>query len=504
MHDRTPILIGAGTHTDRVPELSQRLGPLGLMRVAAEGAAHDAGLLPERLADLDLIVTVKSFRNDLRNPPEALARALSANRARRLLSTTGGNTPQALVNRTAERIARGEVRLALLCGAEAIDTAARAAREGVALPWDQPDLGDPEVLGDELRGTTKQEHLHGLSTPANSYPLFENALRGHYGMSLCSHRRGLGALFSRFSEVAARHPDAWFQTSRTPDEICEPGPDNRMVAFPYTKRLNAMNAVNQSAAVLMTSVAVARELGIDPSRFVYLHGCADAADHIHLLERVDYRSSPAIARTGREALAMADVGIEQIALFDLYSCFPSAVQIARDMLGIGRDDPRPLTVTGGLPYHGGPGNNYTMHAITSMMQRLRDERGALGLVTGNGYYLTLHSIGIYGAEPGPAARRGDAFRRVPPERYQRELDALPHPEVAPAPSGSARVETYTVVFDREGRPARGIIVGRLEDERRFVALTPQDPMLLENMTTQDALGLAGHVQPGERTNLFTV
>ena len=453
--------------------------------------------------ELDLIAVVKSFRNDLRNPPEALARALSASARAAAAQHHGRQPPQALVNRAAEQIARGELRLALLCGAEAIDSAARAARTGVALDWDVPGLGEPNVLGEERRGTTKQEHLHGLSTPAQSYPLFENALRARYGLGLAEQRRELGALFSRFAATAASHPDAWFQQAYTAEQIAEPTPDNRMVAFPYTKRMNAMNAVNQSAAVLMTSVSAARELGIAEERYVYLHGCADAADHFYLLERVDYCSSPAIARAGREALQMAQLdGSAELALFDLYSCFPSAVQIARDMLGIAREDPRPLTVTGGLPYHGGPGNNFTMHAIAEMARCLRAQRGALGLVTGNGFYLTLHSVGIYSTEPSTAARAGRAWQRTPPEHYQRELDALPRPEVAIAPNGPARIETYTVVFDREGRPARGIVIGRLEDARRFVAVTPDDRALLENLTTHDALGLPGQVTAGEPVNVF--
>jgi acetyl-CoA C-acetyltransferase len=275
------------------------------------------------------------------------------------------------------------------------------------------------------------------------------------------------------------------------------------VAFPYTKYMNAMNTVNQSAAVLMTSVGRARALGIPSERLVYLHGCADAHDHFYVLERVSYAISPAIRCVGREALRMAEASIEDIALFDLYSCFPSAVQIARDMLGIAQDDARPLTVTGGLPYHGGAGNDFTMHAIATMATRLRAQPGALGLVTGNGYYLTVHSAGIYGSEPPRASTRDEPWRRRDPLEYQAELDAEPHPIVAAEPSGPARIETYTVVYDREGAPSQGIVIGRLDDERRFVAHTPSDRGLLEGLTTRDVLGLRGRAEPGERVNRFT-
>lgn len=500
--ERTPVLVGVGQVTDKHPDLAARMGPLALLRAAAERAADDAGLGRTRLGELDLVTCVKMFRDDLKNPPDALASTLGADRARRLYGTTGGNTPQLLVNRTAEAIARGEVNFALIAGAEAIDTATRAREAGIDLGWSDPSTRPPELVGVEERGTTKQEHYHGLSIPAFSYPLFENALRGRYGWTLAQHRAALGALFSRFTEVAAGHAHAWFPVARTPEDIATVSANNRMIALPYTKTMNAMNTVNQSAAVLMTSIAGARRLGVDASRWVYLHGCADAVDHFYLLDRVNYWSSPAIARAGREALRMAGVGIETVRWFDLYSCFPSAVQIARDALGIAANDPRPLTLTGGLPFFGGAGNDYTLHAIVTLAERLRAKPGDLGLVTGNGWYLTKHSIGIYGTAPSPNVKAGAAWTRVDPSAYQRDIDAEPHPGVAVQPDGKARVETYTVVYERDGRPVRGIVIGRLADDRRFVALTPEDRPLLERIAAEEFLGATGTARPGERTNLF--
>lgn len=500
--ERTPVLVGVGQVTDKGTDLAARMAPLAMLRAAVERATDDAGLTHARLADLDLVTCVKMFRDDLKNPPDALATALGADRARRLYGTTGGNTPQMFVNRTAEAIARGEVEFALIVGAEVMDTATRAREAGVDLGWRDPSTRPPDVTGVEERGSTKQEHYHGLSIPAFSYPLFENALRGHYGWTLAQHRAALGALFSRFSEVAARHPHAWFPVARTAEDIATVSASNRMTALPYTKRMNAMNTVNQSAAVLITSVAGARRLGIDESKWVYLHGCADAVDRFYLLDRVNYWSSPAIARAGREALRMAGVGIDAVQQLDLYSCFPSAVQIARDALGIPASDARPLTVTGGLPFFGGAGNDYTLHSIVTMAERLRAQRGDLGLVTGNGWYLTKHSIGIYGTAPSPNVRTGTAWSRIDPSEYQRDIDAEPHPEVATQPEGRARVETYTVVYERDGRPVRGIVVGRLGDDRRFVAHTPDDRALLDRIAAEEFLGAPGVAQPGERTNLF--
>jgi acetyl-CoA C-acetyltransferase len=221
---------------------------------------------------------------------------------------------------------------------------------------------------------------------------------------------------------------------------------------------------------------------------VYLVGCGDATDHWYVSDRVNYWSSPAIRTAGRQALAQARLSIDEIDLFDLYSCFPCAVQIAADMLGVAVDDPRPLTVTGALPYHGGPGNNYVTHSIASMVERLRATPGQRGLVTGVGWYLTKHAVGIYQSAP-PA----HDFARVDPAVYQATIDAEPHPELVLTPDGAATVETYTVTHDRDGNPSLGIVVARLADGRRCWAnLTDAD--VLQRMEREEFIGVRGQVR----------
>jgi len=243
------------------------------------------------------------------------------------------------------------------------------------------------------------------------------------------------------------------------------------------------------AAVLVTSVGEARALGIPASRWVYLAGCGDAHDHWFVTDRVNYFSSPAIRRAGTTALEMAGATIGDIAHFDIYSCFPSAVQIARDALGIAADDPRPLTSTGGLPYFGGPGNNYSMHGIAAVMDKVRARPGSKGLVTALGWYITKHSVGIYSTQPPDKP-----WQRRDPAADQAEIDARKGPEVVREPNGPAEVETYTVFFDRDGTPVRGLVVGRLEGGRRFLAELPSDRALLESMTQEEAIGRRGEVR----------
>jgi acetyl-CoA C-acetyltransferase len=511
MSETTPVLIGAGQFTYRGDPATSP-SPTALLKIAAERAAQDAGIGAAGLAGVDALA-VAGFAVDAgggargaiprsSNPPANLAGRLGATPAWSVYSEMGGNTPQYLINTLCERIARGETELALAVGCEFLGSAMKRLARGLPFDdWvaDEPtDLPPPQRIGDPRPGNSAYEGRHGLNRPINIYPLFENALRARDGRSIGEHQQRMGELFARFSDVAAGNPDAWFRTKRTSEELISVSERNRMIGFPYPKLLNAIMEVDQSAAVIVASERKAREIGVPEANWVYLHGCADAADLWHVLERKDFHSSPAMRRTGQKALEMAGIGIDQVDLIDLYSCFPVAVEIGAEELGVPIDDPRGLTVTGGLPYAGGPGNNYVMHSIAAMLQKLRRRPGAFGLVTGNGWYLTKQSTGVY------STRRPDtAFEREDPTVLQRELDALPHPHVIEQPSGRATVETYTVVHKREG-PFLGIVVGRDQAGRRFVANTPADPAFLTAFEAQEQVGRSGTVTPAHDggINLF--
>ncbi|MDD9934706.1 MAG: acetyl-CoA acetyltransferase [Myxococcales bacterium] len=497
----TPVLIGAGQVTDRNTDLDRACSRLDLMEAAARLAAEDARLPAAALARLERVVVIPPFPRDwMDNPPEALAARLDCSSARGFVAAVGGCFPQALVNQSAEAIARGQLGFVLLAGAEAEDTRARFRKRGdKPTHWRVESETRPETI-DEVDGsvvTSRAEAAHGLGAPAIIYPMFETALRHHYGRSIEDHRQRMGSLCASLARVAADNPLAWFQQAPSPDEITLPSDDNRYVAYPYTKRMNAMPRVNQAATLLMTSVERARAMGVPEERRVFLHGCGDAHDHWHVSRRVDYHSSPAIRAIGQTALSMAGLGIGDIDALDIYSCFPVAVEIGRDMLGIAEDDPRPLTVTGGLPYFGGPGNNFAMHSIATMMDRLRAQPGTTGLVTGNSYYLSKHSVGIYSTRP--AQRR---WQRRDPAEDQARVDAEPGPEVAEQPDGIGAIEAYSVGYNREREPERGYVLGRLEDGRRFVAHTVQDPAVLASLVERDAVGVRGRVTSEGELNRF--
>ena len=510
MDERTPVLIGAGQFTYR-GDPAQSPSPTTLLKIAADRAADDAGIGAAGLASIDTLAVV-GFTIDApgskrggfphsTNPPAQLSTMMGANPRWSVYSAMGGNTPQYLINMLAERIARGETELALTVGCEFLGSAMKRATKGLGFEdWaaaEDETLDLPQRVGDPRSGSTPYEIRHGLSRPINIYPLFENALRARDGRSLADHQARMGKLFSGFSAVAAGNPEAWFPTRRTPEELVDVSEKNRMIGYPYPKLLNAIMEVDQSAGVIVASVKKARELGVPESQWVYLHGCADAADLWHPTDRQNFHSSPAMRLSGKRAFEMAGIGLDRIDYIDLYSCFPVAVEVGAEELGLSLDDPRGLTVTGGLPYAGGPGNNYVMHSIAVMMQKLRAKAGTYGLVTGNGWYLTKQSTGIYST-----TAPGKPFEREDPAILQRQIDALPHPEIVERPRGAGVIETYTVVHKREG-PFMAIVVGRDANGRRFVANTPDDAQTLASLEASEQIGRTGTVAQSGELNIFT-
>jgi len=347
--EHTAVLVGAGQLTQREAEPEQAMSPPELMAEAARRAALDSVAGPALLEKVDYLGVVDTLGWQASNPARLVAEAVGAHPAQEVVSTIGGDTPQAFVNHIAGEIAAGRVRLALLAGCNAMGTAQRASKRGVQLDWPSGGEGRPACFGDARPGSNDYENRHGLTLPVMIYPLFENAFRAYRGWDLEIHRRKLGELFSELSKVAAANPYSWFPVARTPEEIYTPSPANRMVAFPYTKYMNAVMNVDQSAALVMTSVANARLLGIPEDRWVYLVGAGGAyEDPWWVSERPRFSSCPALYEAGEQALTRAGIGIEEIDFVDLYSCFPSAVELACEELGIPTDGSRPLTVTGGL------------------------------------------------------------------------------------------------------------------------------------------------------------
>ncbi len=490
MSDR-PILIGAAQITHRVKSIEDFIHPIEFMRRAVVMAAEDAGL-GARLSQADALHVVHLLSWNHRDAPTALAEALNFQPPTREYSAIGGNTPQWFVNRIADNLAAGRSRLAILVGCEVMKSVSLAMRAGRDLGFFKDKVQVP-LVGITRPGTNQIEQAHFADRPIKIYPIIENALRARLGLSPEEQRHALGRFGETYSAVAAGNPNAWFPVARTAEEIVATSPENRMIAFPYTKYLNAVMAVDMAAALILTTPPTARALGVPSSKWVYLHGGQDAHDAWFVSERPDLAASPALSAIVEDALGQASLALSDIDFFDFYSCFPCMPRLSRLVIGLDEADPRPMTLTGGLPYFGGPGNNYVTHAIAEAVGRCRSAPDAFGMITSNGYYSTKHGVGIYGArEPDRP------WSRTPPEEFQRRLALPPNLELDPEPHGEFSVDGYTVWHSRDGDPEVGILCGRSPTGRRVWAQTHrEDHDLMEALMKEEWVGRRGRIAARE-------
>jgi acetyl-CoA C-acetyltransferase len=496
---RSPVVVGVGQVSQRVPAAEAR-APIDLLADAARLADTDAAAAHSLLDRVNVIgiASIGSWRYP--DPGALLGRKLGIEPRATVVTTVGGNSPQLLCNELGARIQQGELDVALIGGGESMHTRWRARREPrVELTWETGDDAPCEwVIGDARAGSSDYEMAHSAIAPPLVYPLFETALRAANGRTVEEHQRHVSELWSRFASVAADNPAAWSRQAYTPEEIRTVTPDNRMVCFPYPKRMCANIDVDQAAAVILCSYEAARAAGVADDRMVFLHASAEAHDHYFFTERWSLADSPAITAAVGDALAAAGRDTDDVARFDLYSCFPSAVQVATRALDIAADDPRPLTVTGGLGFAGGPVNNYPTHGIARMVEVLRTDPASCGCTTALGWYVTKHAAAVWSASP---PERG--FRRVDPATTQARVDPQPRREPAGLIDGGVTIEATSVNFERDGSPVLGIVSALTGDGRRALANT-RDPGLLAALTTEAHEGRAARVTNDGTTNTIQV
>jgi acetyl-CoA C-acetyltransferase len=487
------VLVGVGQVTQRPSSdasYSSRDQPLDLMVEALERAAADSGTA-SMLANIDEITAVSSFTWHTNDPALLVAERLGLDVTTRLLGV-GGNTPQKFVHDASRRILAGELRSVAVVGAEAMYARLLAKREDRELGWvtQSDDVPSPVVASIDPAPLTAAEYGQGLNFPTNVYPLFENARRARLGWSMQEQRERLGRLWSNFARVAATNPYAWIRDAPSPETISSPRADNRMVAFPYTKLLMANLPVDMAACYIMTSFEHATTLGVARDRMIFPHSGVDANDHWLISDRPQLDDSPAM-RAAWETLNGFGVTIDDVAHVDLYSCFPTVVQSACDVLGIDAFDPsRVPTLTGGLTFGGGPGNNYVTHSIASMVDALRAEPTGQGLVTALGWFCTKHSWGAYSASPPSGG-----FRWSSP---QDTIDRQPR-RVSDQRDGPATVESYTVTHSTNGEPERLIIAARATDHVRTWGHST-DPALMNEAEVSELIGRTGEI----RSDVFTL
>ncbi|MEM1152196.1 MAG: acetyl-CoA acetyltransferase, partial [Pseudomonadota bacterium] len=472
-----PVLVGVGQFTSQWDGTAGPEGapsPLSLATEAAKAALTDCGAQGAANA-IDTLAFIRIFEDSVpgdyhphghnTNLPGTLARDIAAAPDRLIYSSVGGQSPQELVNAFAAAIHAGEAECVLIAGSEANKASKAARRHGVEINWaDGVETPcEDRGMGDML--LSRHEIKHGLVSPPYFYGLFENAIAKREGRSRTEHRAAMSALFEGFADVAASNAHSQFPVARSADWLATPSKENYELADPFLKWHVAQDAVNQGAAVLLMSETKADAMGVPSSKRVYLHGGGEASDQF-LSERPRLDGAWAMDIALSRALESAGKTVAEIDLFDLYSCFPCAVFSACAAL---RLDPaletRPLTVTGGLPFFGGPGNNYSLHAIASMTERLRAAPGKTGLVLANGGWMTKEAAGLY------STVRPAQF--IAAEAAAKPTDTI---AIAEAPE-SGTLETFTVVHGRNG-PERGIAACRTGTGTRFLALATETALAI--------------------------
>jgi acetyl-CoA C-acetyltransferase len=504
----TPVIVGVAQRCDTTSAPADGLSPLQALaqvsRLAAEdtASANPAALLRE----IDAVTVIRLFADSIprfqspfgtmADPPWSLARELGANPPRREYAPVGGDSPQVKLTEACRRIACGEAGLVLVAGAEALRTELSARRSGLKLDW--TDAGPPTPLSspEPLRYYTDEEELHGMRSASAMYGLTSQAVRRARGLSPAEYLQQCAELFARFAAVARDNPYSTRRGGYDVHAIGSVSADNPMVGTPYPKLMTASAFVDQAAAVLVCSEERAQALGIPRARWVYLHGAGMAHEQGFVSERADLGASTAMRLAAKQALSHARRSVDDLAWFDLYSCFPAAVQVACDALVVSESDPRGLTVTGGLPFFGGPGNNYSTHAIAEMVRRLREAPGSFGLVLANGGALAREAVGVYST-----VRSSGAWLFDQGEDIQARIDAMPKAVLDHAPEGRAEIEAVTVLWNKQG-PQHGSLFGRTARGERFLARLAANPEQLRAISDIDAIGLGGTVTREGDVNLF--
>ncbi len=474
-HPRTPVIVGVGQTSRREPDDRE---PVEILADMVAAAAEDSGGRVLPTIESIRVVSLLSWR--YRDPARLVADRLGIDPTETAYTSMGGNTPQMLINRSAAEIAAGDLDAAVVGGVELWRTRTTLQKRGERPDWvkQDEDVAPTRMFGAELDMADPDAGAVGAVMPIQIYPMMEVALRHGMGNTPDEHLALITDLWSRFSAVASTNPHAWNQTFFTPEELATVGPGNRMVGSPYPKLLNSNNMVEQAAAVIVMSYEKAAAVGVPADRMVFLHAGTDGADPVRVTRRERFDTSAAIRVAGRRAFELAGVGPDDLRHVDLYSCFPSAVQITARELGLGLD--RDLTVTGGLTFAGGPWNNYVTHAVASMVERLRDEPG-LGFCSANGGFVAKHAFGLYGSEPPEAG-----FAHAEP---QDEIDTHPTVEPAGDAEGSMTLEAYTVMHDRDSEPETGLAVMMTADGRRAWGTTT-DAEAMSMLLETDAVGRA--------------
>lgn len=489
-----PVIVGVGEIADRPHDLRAALEPIALMEAAVRHAAADAtqAAADELIQSIDSLDIVSEHSWPYEDACALLTGRLNIRPVRLAYGVTGGESPVRFIHEAALRIARGESSCAVVVGAEASYSVAAAAKAGIELPWTPRDPNAKLLRAKDF--CHPLAIAHGVVQPVHVYPLYENAATAAWGQTQHAALHESGDLWSRFSEVAAANPCAWLRRRYTAHDIASVAADNRLIAWPYTKHMVANPMVNQGAAAIVTSLARARELGVDDARVVHVWSGASANEPRDYLQRDQYERSHAQDAVLTAARDLAGGDAARFSAVELYSCFPIVPKMARRTLGLAPD--AQLTSTGGLSFFGAPLNNYMTHAAAGLVRTLRRRPDQLALLYGQGEFVTKHHALILASAP-PEENRLTADYSV-----QARADGVrgEAPPLTLEYEGPASIETFTIVYGRDGAAEYGAIIGRTPEGRRLMGrVRADDARTLAVLTELDStpIGRAGTVARGD-------
>lgn len=499
---RTPVIIGVGEITWRPQDLAAGLEPLSLMAASLHAAQADAlehaqphvgAALLQAVDSLDVVCEHSWPYEDA---PALLSERMHMAPRHRAYAQAGGESPVRLLHEAAMRIAEGESAIAAIVGAESSHTVASAAKAGTPLNWTPRDQHASLLKGADICHPIAV--AHGMVSPVQVYAFFENALTAAAAQTPEQAQMESGTMWSHLSEVAEGNPYAWQRRRLAAQDIITPHERNRLITWPYTLSMVANPLVNMGAAIILTNLQLAHELGIPDDKLVYVLGGAQAQEPRDYLARANYWHVPAQEAVLEAAKDIAGGGSQPFQHMELYSCFPVVPKLARRVLGLPAD--ASLSVTGGLSYFGGPLNNYMSHGTAAMVRALRAHPSDKGLLYGQGEYLTKHHAVVLSTAPSPHGQlQSDGGA-------QTQADVLrgPAPLLVAHHEGPAQLETHTVIFDRRGQPEFGTVIARTPEGARLMARVPADDLVTMACLTSlsnSPVGLQGTVEAGPEQRL---
>lgn len=459
----TPVIVGTAQWTQ---PRGQQPGaePLLVWETVCRRAAADAGISDRTLSMVDMLSIANCMSWNYDDPVGRLAERLGASPKSRSYEHPSGTSGHAALSAAATAIRGGHADFSIICGGEMLATRKMYSLSGEVPPWSFPHSS--ARLFDLNQHQHPEEAAIGLFEgvgAVNSFAMRDIARRAHLGVDPQTYRQQLGELLAGMTEVAAKNPDAWFAQARSADFLITPRPDNRMIAYPYTKHMVAMLEVDIAAALIIMSEGRANQLGISQEKRVYPWTGCYAQDPVYIAVRDKLWKSDAMKAAATATLEAANISIDEVKYIDLYSCFASAINYSCDALGIDEVSGERVTITGGLPYAGGPASSYMYTSMNKLVERLRQDPGSYGMSSGVGMMMSNHAFGLYSTQPPEGIIHADQ------KLIQSQLNAIPQKRIDTHYEGAVTLAAYTVMHDRTGEISFGSAICDLPNGARAYA-----------------------------------